>query len=149
MLWISEKVLIKMQGTATKTIAGASHQKFYSFCSRNLHWTLCKTTKFRNSWFTFLLLDSCFNTQLCHKCLGPLLLWAASLTNLNGLCVLGKTSIQKKTFSFGHCPNHLTPPWPQFGQLGPFFRTSKFKIWKQYCKTVGRGERYINNLKNS
>ena len=35
----------------------------------------------------------------------------------------------KKTFSFGHCPNHLTsPPQPQFGQLGPFFRTSKFKI---------------------
>ena len=29
-----------------------------------------------------------------------------------------------------HCPNHLPPPWPQFGQLGPFFRTSKFKIWK-------------------
>ena len=38
---------------------------------------------------------------------------------------------RKKTFSFGHCPNHLNPPpWPQFGQLGPFFRKSKFKIWK-------------------
>ena len=36
----------------------------------------------------------------------------------------------KKTFSFGHCQNHLTPPRPQFGQLGPFFWTSKFKIWK-------------------
>ena len=23
---------------------------------------------------------------------------------------LGKTSIEKKTFSFGHCPNHLNPP---------------------------------------
>ena len=28
----------------------------------------------------------------------------------------------KKKFSFGHCPNYLTPPpWPQFGQLGPLF----------------------------
>ena len=28
----------------------------------------------------------------------------------------------KKTFSFGHCPNYLTPPpRPQFGQLGPLF----------------------------
>ena len=42
---------------------------------------------------------------------------------------LGKTSKKKKTFSFGHCPNHLNPPpSPQFGQLGPFFRKSKFKI---------------------
>ena len=33
----------------------------------------------------------------------------------------------KKTFSFGHCPNHLNrPPSPQFGQLGPLF--SKVKI---------------------
>ena len=32
----------------------------------------------------------------------------------------------KKTFSFGHCPNHLNPPpWPQFRQLGPLFWTSK------------------------
>ena len=39
---------------------------------------------------------------------------------------------RKKTFSFGHCPKHLNPPppWPQFGQLGPFFRTLNFKIWK-------------------
>ena len=36
------------------------------------------------------------------------------------------------------------PPWPQFEQLGPFFRTSKFKIWKSL---KGRGGRYINNLK--
>ena len=29
----------------------------------------------------------------------------------------------KKTFSFGHCPNHLKPPppRPEFGQLGPLF----------------------------
>ena len=38
----------------------------------------------------------------------------------------------KKTFSFRHCPNYLNPPppWPQFGQLGPLFRKSEFKIWK-------------------
>ena len=30
---------------------------------------------------------------------------------------------EKKTFSFGHCPNYLNPPtpWPQFRQLGPLF----------------------------
>ena len=37
----------------------------------------------------------------------------------------------KKTFSFGHCPNHLNPPPdPDSGNLVVFFRTSKFKIWK-------------------
>ena len=36
----------------------------------------------------------------------------------------------KKTFSFGHCPNYLTPPPhdPNLGNLVLFFRTSKFKI---------------------
>ena len=53
----------------------------------------------------------------------------------------------KKTFSFGHCPNHLNPPpWPQLGQLGPFFSDVKIQDLKV---TVGRGGRYINNLKNS
>ena len=35
--------------------------------------------------------------------------------------------MEKKTFSFGHCPNHLnpSPPCPQFGQLGPFFSDVK------------------------
>ena len=38
----------------------------------------------------------------------------------------------KKNFSFGHCPNHLTlpPPWPQFGQLGPFFSEVKIQDLK-------------------
>ena len=41
----------------------------------------------------------------------------------------------KKTFSFGHCPNHLNPPPPDpnSGNLVLFFRTSKFiefaKMW--------------------
>ena len=45
---------------------------------------------------------------------------------------LGKTSIEKKTFSFGHCPNYLNPPPhdPNSGNLVLFFRKSKFKIWK-------------------
>ena len=36
----------------------------------------------------------------------------------------------KKTFSFGHCPNHLTPPTPPDPNSSNlvFFRTSKFKI---------------------
>ena len=53
---------------------------------------------------------------------------------------------RKKTFSFGHCPNHLNPPDPNSGNLVLFFRTSKFKIWKSL---EGRGGRYINNLKNT
>ena len=59
---------------------------------------------------------------------------------------------RKKTFSFGHCPNHLTPPWPQFGQLGPFFgrQNSRFESHlRTKSANVGRGGRYINNLKNS
>ena len=34
---------------------------------------------------------------------------------------------RKKTFSFGHCPNHLNPPPhdPNSGNLVLFFRTSK------------------------
>ena len=30
--------------------------------------------------------------------------------NSKSCIILGKTSIEKKTFSFGHCPNHLTTP---------------------------------------
>ena len=38
---------------------------------------------------------------------------------------------RKKTFSFGHCPNFLTPPpWPQFGQLGPLFSDVKIQDLK-------------------
>ena len=37
----------------------------------------------------------------------------------------------KKTFSFGHCPNHLNPPiTPIRATWSSFFRESKFKIWK-------------------
>ena len=45
--------------------------------------------------------------------------------------VLGKGSTEKETFSFGHCPNYLTPPpWPQFGQLGPLFSDVKIQDLK-------------------
>ena len=39
---------------------------------------------------------------------------------------------REKTFSFGHCPNHLNPPPhdPNSGNLVLFFRKSKYKIWK-------------------
>ena len=44
--------------------------------------------------------------------------------------VLGKTSVEKKTFSFGHCPNHLNPPPdPNSGNLVLFFgrQNSRFE----------------------
>ena len=42
---------------------------------------------------------------------------------------LGKASMEKKTFSFGHCPNpQPPPPDPNSGNLVLFFWTSKFKI---------------------
>ena len=40
----------------------------------------------------------------------------------------GKTSAEKKTFSFGHCPNHLNPPPPpdpNSGNLVLFFGRQK------------------------
>ena len=45
-------------------------------------------------------------------------------------CPLREGVNEKKTFSFGHCPNHLTPPPPDpnLGNLVLFFWTSKFKI---------------------
>ena len=62
---------------------------------------------------------------------------------------------RKKTFSFGRCPNHLNPPTDP-GQLGPFFLDVKIQDLKvtgehkkKICKNVGRGGKYINNLKNS
>ena len=59
---------------------------------------------------------------------------------------------RKKTFSFGHCPNYLpTPPWLQFGQLGPLFSDVKIQNLKNISKKeyldVGRRERNVNNLK--
>ena len=55
-----------------------------------------------------------------------------NVTGLQGRPFLGKGSTEKKTFSFGHCPNPLTPPPhdPNSGNLVLFFRKSKFKIWK-------------------
>ena len=61
---------------------------------------------------------------------------------------LGKASMEKKTFSFGDCPNPLTPPPdPNSGNLVLFLghQNSRFeshlkKMW---------GGRYINNLKNT
>ena len=53
---------------------------------------------------------------------------------LQMITMLGKTSIQK-TFSFGHCPNHLSPPLTPIRATWSFF--------------LGKGGRYINNLKNS
>ena len=45
---------------------------------------------------------------------------------------------RKKTFSFGHCPNHLNPPPhdPNSGILVLFFQKSKFKILKRHRKLM-------------
>ena len=44
--------------------------------------------------------------------------------------VFGKTSTEKKTFSFGHCPNHLNPPPdPNSGNL-VFFSDVKIQDLK-------------------
>ena len=60
----------------------------------------------------------------------------------------------KKTFSFGHCPNPLTPPpWPQFGQLGPLFLEVEIQDLKVSLELrilyVLYNILYICNLKNS
>ena len=69
----------------------------------------------------------------------------AERMHMCGLCL--REDLNKKNVFFrALLESPKPPPWPQFGQLGPFFRTSKFKIWKSL---VGRGGRYINNLKNS
>ena len=49
---------------------------------------------------------------------------------------------RKFSFSFGHYPNHLTPPsWPRFGQLGCLFWTSKRleRLAKRECLNAGGG----------
>merc|ERR1719422_2562036 len=58
----------------------------------------------------------------------------------------------KKTFSFGHCPNHLNhPPLTPIQATWSFFSDAKILrlTKKKVCKNVGRGGRYVNNLKNS
>ena len=37
--------------------------------------------------------------------------------------------LKKRMFSFGHCPNYLSPPSPSFGQLVHLFRPSKINIY--------------------
>ena len=51
--------------------------------------------------------------------------------------------MEKKTLSFGHCPNHLTPPLTQFRQLGPFFSDVKIqdlKVTKKRFAKMWGGE---------
>ena len=61
---------------------------------------------------------------------------------------------RKKTFSFGHCPKHLNPPplTPIRATWSFFFGLQNLRFashLRKVCKNVGRGGRYINNLKNS
>ena len=71
-------------------------------------------------WYCFHCLRySNYFKQLKHVCLCLNILLGKVREDIN----------EKKTFSFRHCPNHLNPPWPQFGQLGPFFgrQNSRFE----------------------
>ena len=58
---------------------------------------------------------------------------------------LRKDINRKQTFSFRHCPNNLTPP-PLTQIRATFFSDIKIQDLKV---NVGRGGKYINNLKNS
>ena len=89
-------------------------------------------------WSWHLIYQSRTNGLVCQN-LQPLEVVATSLLFMSSLfqvgpsrqdsSTLGKASIEKKTFSFGHCPNHLNPPPdPNSGNLVLFFRTSIFKI---------------------
>ena len=48
--------------------------------------------------------------------------YLTNLTNNKG------TPPEKRMFSFGHCPNYLSPPSPSIGQLVLIFRPSKRNI---------------------
>ena len=69
------------------------------------------------------------------------------------LKTLGKASMRKKNLFFWALPESPHPPWPQFGQLGPFFSDVKIQDLKVslelrilyiLCNIL-----YICNLKNS
>ena len=46
--------------------------------------------------------------------------------------ILRKTSKQKKTFSFGHCPNHLTPPFFPKAKMHSIQVESQVNVWKVF-----------------
>ena len=54
---------------------------------------------------------------------------------------------EKKMFSFGHCPNYLSPlpPSPQFGQLVHLFRTSKTTFYAYDRKNTNDDNDGCNN----
>ena len=55
---------------------------------------------------------------------------------------------EKKVF-FRALPESLKPPNPNLGNFVFFFGHQNSRFEKKICKNVGRGGRYINNLKNS
>ena len=48
----------------------------------------------------------------------------SAYVHLAGLLCIREHLIYKRMFSFGHCPNYLSPPSPSFGQLVHLFRPS-------------------------
>ena len=44
---------------------------------------------------------------------------------------LGKTSIRKKTFQFGHCPNYPNPKFGQLYRLFPADKNDVLCVWRK------------------
>ena len=109
---------------------------------------------------------------VCHSCERSGCFWKISLKQVSASQFRSRTSKAiwflnwllleqireeihwKKKFSFGHCPNSLTPPpWPQFGQLGPLFSDVKIQDLKVSLELkilyILYNILYICNLKNS
>ena len=51
---------------------------------------------------------------------------------------------ERKFFSFGHCPNNLSPPSPQFGQVVPLFLDVKNDVLT--CITEPSNDDYDNDV---
>ena len=78
----------------------------------------------KGPWQVLCIIKSSFRIW---KCIMHVTIFAPHHTTFSWILedLLRENIKRKKTFSFGHCPNHLTPPWPPLEQLGPFF------LWRQ------------------
>ena len=61
--------------------------------------------------------------------------------------MLGTTSYKKKSISFGHCPNYLPPPSPQFGQVVQLFLDVKNDVFARI--TEPSNDDYDNDVSDN
>ena len=92
--------------------------------------------------------------QTSHQCLIGNQWYSLKFARAHWWARIREDLNRKKTFAFGHCPNHLDPPpWPQFGQLGPLFLEVEIQDLKVSLELrilyVLYIILYICNLKNS